>query len=372
VERLTARDKQCEPNEAACRRLPSLTGLRAVAAIAVFLFHVQENLLPRGSIDELLLRVATPGFTGVSFFFVLSGFVLAWSHRDDDTARGFYRRRFARVMPVYWTTLVLAIALGVYQEIDTWGTVVGRALPSVLGVQAWFPWPSVYFGGNPVGWTLSCEFFFYAAFPTLLYVIPARLGRQALAGGAAVALACCPALIWATVGEPNTWLTYVVPVARLPEFVLGVVMARALRSKWRPPLGFPLAVVISMSTYLIAGFWTQLYVLTVISYGLLIASAAYRDLSGRSTPFARPVWRKLGEWSFAFYLVHQLVIRVVAEQLGAFGGGVTASGVVASVLSLAVSAGLAAAVYGSIEAPLERRLRGDKPRPEMLDVSREK
>src|SRR3712207_2880383 len=86
--------------------LPSLTGMRFVAAFMVFCGHAMaENLFGDDSVNRALVNPALAGsFTGVSFFFVLSGFVLTWSARDDDTKRRFWRRRFWRIYPVHLVT----------------------------------------------------------------------------------------------------------------------------------------------------------------------------------------------------------------------------------------------------------------------------
>jgi peptidoglycan/LPS O-acetylase OafA/YrhL len=72
-------------------RLDSLTGLRFFAALAVVLVHVGGQF----ATARWLLTVESYGYAGVSFFFVLSGFVLTWSHREQSAGR-FWWRRFAR------------------------------------------------------------------------------------------------------------------------------------------------------------------------------------------------------------------------------------------------------------------------------------
>lgn len=108
------------------RRLDSLTALRWFAALAVFGRH---SVRPVGFLQHLIPQ----GATAVSFFFVLSGFVLAWSWRDGDTARGFYRRRAARVYPAYVVAVVLGLVVAAV--VRPWPT---DAWPAVLAlVQAW-------------------------------------------------------------------------------------------------------------------------------------------------------------------------------------------------------------------------------------------
>ena len=80
-------------------RLPSLTGLRFWAALLVVTYHLsrQYHRLP------LVSSLVWYGRDGVTFFFVLSGFVLAWSYAGAALVpdRVFYRRRFARVWPLH-------------------------------------------------------------------------------------------------------------------------------------------------------------------------------------------------------------------------------------------------------------------------------
>lgn len=74
-------------------QLRRLTSLRWFAALAVFVNHFGNRLGWRDPIFPTL------GYAGVGLFFVLSGVVLTWSSPDGDTARAFYRRRFARIYP---------------------------------------------------------------------------------------------------------------------------------------------------------------------------------------------------------------------------------------------------------------------------------
>ncbi|GAA2675088.1 acyltransferase family protein [Actinoplanes palleronii] len=141
--------------------LPSLTGLRWIAALLVFGFHVQVGgRLPDATATRLVQDVFGAGATGVSFFFLLSGFVLMWSSARERPGE-FWWRRFARVYPLHAATAVLAL-------------IVGGGLPPVpvvaanlTLVQAWSPDHAYYQGLNAVSWTLSCEAFFYLMFPLL-------------------------------------------------------------------------------------------------------------------------------------------------------------------------------------------------------------
>ena len=90
--------------------LHTLTALRWPAAFAVFAFHVAPFFLGT-SLQTPIVYLTSAGPAGVSFFFVLSGFVLTWSRRTGDRRRDFYRRRFARIYPLHLVTWGAAGAL---------------------------------------------------------------------------------------------------------------------------------------------------------------------------------------------------------------------------------------------------------------------
>src|SRR5262245_53228114 len=135
-------------------RLDSLTSLRWFAASLVFLSHLQEGMTTyhkAGITKDLypwFARISIQGNAGVSFFFILSGFVLVWSHREATTKSLFYRRRFARVYPAYAVVAVVAIPILIW--LHTIKTVRGVALglfPLTL-LQAWIPNNAITYGGN--------------------------------------------------------------------------------------------------------------------------------------------------------------------------------------------------------------------------------
>jgi peptidoglycan/LPS O-acetylase OafA/YrhL len=127
----------------------------------------------------------TAGTTGVSFFFVLSGFVLAWSARPSDTATGFWRRRIARVYPVHLATALTALLLGATALPDMWPTSGGQLAANLALIHSW--WPAWWQTLHPVSWSLACEAFFYAIFPALNWYLR-RASTRMLTATAATGL----------------------------------------------------------------------------------------------------------------------------------------------------------------------------------------
>ncbi|CAM5289982.1 acyltransferase [Streptomyces atroolivaceus] len=130
-------------------RLPSLTGLRFWAALLVVLYHLSRQA---GEIPGLSQAVWY-GRSGVTFFFVLSGFVLAWTY-DGATVptRVFLWRRFARIWPLMVVTS--AASVGAWLWLDK--AVSAKAVvANLLLVHAWIPETEYLKGANPAAWSLT-------------------------------------------------------------------------------------------------------------------------------------------------------------------------------------------------------------------------
>ncbi|MFI9100681.1 acyltransferase family protein [Streptomyces fildesensis] len=355
-------------------RLPSLTGLRFAAAFLVFGFHLQvAHLFPAGSSGDLLLgRVFGHGAIGVSFFFILSGFVLTWSARPGERARRSWRKRAAKIYPNHLITALAAlVAVAGGAAAATGGGSPRVVVPNLLLVQSWSRDPDVYFGLNTVSWSLSCEAFFYLLFPWLLRGLtrPGPRTLWPLAAGLTV-LTCCLPLVTTGWSEPTAyWFLYVLPATRISEFCLGMVLARIVRTgQW---IRFPIwaAGLLLVAAYVSVGYLPVRFgyvAATVVPLALLIPALATADLAGRRTLWStrRAVW--LGEVSFAFYMVHQLVIRFASKALHVPAVGAPdwgAAQVIAVELAmLAGSLCAAALLWRIVERPLHLLLSGGSGR----------
>ena len=155
--------------------LHALTGLRFLAALYVVSLHYAPKSLKAAS--PALENFIASGYTAVSFFFVLSGFVLAYSYMDSDgsmtvSRRTFWVARLARIYPAYAFGLLLMFPKFLGDMMDGAGTlirVIGRVTVfgsvSVGLLQAW--WPKTALLWNFPAWTLSVETVFYLSFPFL-------------------------------------------------------------------------------------------------------------------------------------------------------------------------------------------------------------
>lgn len=355
-------------------RLDSLTGLRFPAALAVLLFHSALPELPLFADPDLQRGyyhvLSQAGGLGVTFFFVLSGFVLTWSARSDDRLGAFYRRRFVKILPLYYVTALVAVV------VMHWGDVPWRDLLAYLSMtQVWPPDYPLNFSVLAPGWSLATEAFFYLTFPVLAGLVLHRDGRRVamvLAGAVAVVVAVpllatlLPEGAQRLSNEPSVsgvqyWFAYVLPITRLPDFVAGMALAVLLRHVRLPRLSLRWAFVALSAAYLVALHAPVLLAqraVLVVPCALIIAAAAQCDLDGRASVWrARPLqW--LGEISFAFYLLHFVVLHVLDVEV--LHGPTTS--VVAAVAYLLAGVGLtvagAAVLYHWVEMPLVRAFGG--------------
>ncbi|SEM64380.1 acyltransferase family protein [Streptacidiphilus jiangxiensis] len=307
-------------------RLDALTSLRFFAAFAVFVHHF-NGFVPRGGFARVpwLYPWSTIGAHGVTFFFVLSGFLLAWSWRPGtQSLGGYYWRRAGRIWPAH---LVATIPAMLIFYAFAWGpdhTDVLSTLSSLFLVQTWFPSVNPSLPGNPVTWTLSVELLFYLLFP-FIYRGFVRLRTRTLMLIAGLGLVAMWALdFWAQYhvsANTESWIMRN-PVVYLPEFALGMAFAFALRRGWRlrlspwPVLLLLVAYIPVYATHAVGPYgWFGIQIeatvrqtVAVISV-LLIVAFVQRELDGRKSLLHRRGLVLLGAWSYCFYLVHQQVIQ---------------------------------------------------------------
>ena len=144
-------------------RVESLTVFRFIAAIFVVTFHF-GGVAGLGGIFKT-------GHQMVTFFFVLSGFVMvmAYYKKDNFEFNAFWFARIARIAPVYFLAMVLAIVFPIYKGVEGENISVVSILLHMSFLQAWIPpYPLSI---NSPAWSLSVEAFFYLVFPFILVFI---------------------------------------------------------------------------------------------------------------------------------------------------------------------------------------------------------
>lgn len=349
-------------------QLPSLSGLRFLGALAVFAYHAATVFTypNEDAARDVNFVTGKLGMLGLCCFFVMSGFVITWSAKPRDRARSFWRRRLLRIYPNHLVTFAVTLAvLAVLSQPIT------GALPNLLLVHAWFPDPEVFNSVNVVSWSLAVEALFYALFPAL-YRVLVKIPHARLwwcASAVALAIVCMPflaeAIMPAAEGRAlqegqnllQVWFVMIFPPVVLLQIVLGMLMARiVLTGRW---IGFPLPLA---AICLVACYVLSLYVpynfgisaMTIIPVALLIAGCAVADTRQTRTFLRNPVVVRLGDLTYAFYLVHYVVLLHGRGLFGIPSGGIGFEFAVLGAEFL-VTLVLSWLLYTGVETPVMRR-----------------
>ena len=357
--------------------LPALTSLRFGAALMIFVFHLRE-FAP----SPLIYALGPAMYHGVSFFFVLSGFVLThvYSRRPTSVAR-FYLARVARIVPLHLATLALLIAVlplpaARGQTLDPAMTLVSFLVKALM-LDAWIPVRGILQSWNNVSWSISVEMAFYAAFPLLLVAM-----KKTIVGTLAVTALVCVAVFALAIASgapvfvvdrmtPTLFnLGSCFPLTRGFEFALGMAASFAWQRRIAPAeLSARLWTGIEGAALCLVALWLVLAVPALVSGSegslfvwmrasgscwafalLIVAMAGGRGAFSRVLAL-RP-FVALGEASFAFYMVHMIVMRTLRFYLGPGPGALSA---------LAVSLSLAFLLHEAVEKPMRRRLLAAAP-----------
>jgi peptidoglycan/LPS O-acetylase OafA/YrhL len=218
-------------------RLNALTGLRTFAAVNIVLFHFSNPLW-----FGVLAPVVNAGYASVSFFILLSGYVLAYNYAARaragqlDTIR-FYKARFTRLYPIYLLSLILAWRNipGEYASHTHAMFWTGMVLTPLL-LQGWVPEIATFL--NTPAWTMSAESFYYLLFPWLArWKQPGRIRPILSRLGAIWMLGLIPGALYIVfspdgIAHPDRfstgpWLQALkfTPIPHLMSFIFGVLLA---------------------------------------------------------------------------------------------------------------------------------------------------
>jgi peptidoglycan/LPS O-acetylase OafA/YrhL len=312
------------------QRIDALTGIRPFASFAVFFFHFGRPLV--AGAPGPLRALGGAGFVAVSFFYVLSGFVLTLASRRALVAgtldrRRFFVRRAARIIPTALLALALLVPLALH---PAWGRASGAfpaggpplALTGLLHLtllQAWLP--SLALTWNLPAWSVSVELAFYLVFPALAGALVASSRRTAwLTMGGAWALSLAATAVYSLllpdghgIGPDSnaTWIDVLKfwPPARLPEIVFGVALGAIYRPgrpgarvpRWLGPVALAALVALLTQAERIPFALLHNALLMPLFGALLVAVASARGTTARL--LSLPPLVLLGRAGYAIYIL---------------------------------------------------------------------
>jgi peptidoglycan/LPS O-acetylase OafA/YrhL len=307
------------------RVIDSLTTVRFFAAVWVVALHTGVH--HRESLNSFCRNILGAGYVGVSFFFLLSGFILAYNYLGTISPGGrgrFWIARFARIYPVYFAGLLLSLpffALAIvrnYSGQRFWDIV---AIPIVLMLlQSLLPQTATAW--NFPSWSLSVEAFFYAAFPWILDRISRGWSRLLVLVLYLYPIAFSLLYLWlrgdglfnTTADSQSMWL-YVVkfnPLIHLGTFVIGAVVGVEFRRGFRVSYPATIALLSAVAVVVLTGVGRIPYLflhsgLLLPLFGSLILALACGGSVARILSAAPLV--ALGEASYSLYILHVPIHR---------------------------------------------------------------
>ena len=318
--------------------LRPLTSIRFIFALLVVLFH--GLTIPSERMEgwpHFLTSIINHGSIGVSFFFVLSGFILAYSYRgrirQPEDYRAFWLARAARVLPAYYLAFLIYLPLALapifaslqVSDAVQRGLMIGGLQLTLL--QAWVPEAAVTWNGP--SWSLSVEAVFYLLFPFMMpWLEKLSLRNVSILAVLAYAASQGVAVAVDLVGSDNIasaitramglreitptagplFFTYFPPL-RVPEFVFGAALGMVflkvppMPASWRvPAIGLGLLGVYATFTWLDGPVpWTAIsngFLAPFLS--LILFALAYSE----SQIWNHLFFVRLGDASYSLYLIH--------------------------------------------------------------------
>ena len=310
------------------QNIPELTSLRFIAALAVVISHMHGL----GFIDvPALHHFLDGGRPAVAFFFTLSGFVLTLRYKPNDIDMRYHQARFARIYPVHLLGLALSAPTVLYIAFSDpiladsmfalKGNVTLLLIASMLCqlflLTAWTPVAGLNQPWNGPAWSLSCEAFFYALFPTLRGIFIHRSTKWLLG---LIAVAWVMQGLWGAIVPlilPPTRSGFMIsqfPLPHLFEFLTGMICGtlfdrgdlKGLQNYWAPAaigavicLGILSAVQPVHPAYFAQGpFFALLISAVAVSPGIPILRHKFGVL--------------LGAASYSLYIIHVPILMAMS------------------------------------------------------------
>lgn len=401
------------------RQLPGLTGLRFFAAFFILFAHACDWIaqFQNSNVREYFSFVA---MYGMPLFFVLSGFVIHYNYRDLFVKAGLARAicefaaaRFARLYPLYFCCLVLALGADEFVQNNYSAPKTAASILTyyLTLTQSWwyliFDGKSIIFQLFSVSWSISTEMYFYLLYATLIFLILAvfRLGRTILMG--VVYAIVVFAVLWFLrynigillnlaqrylpdyigMGENAStfehsfyrWLFYFSPYVRVLEFFMGCFAAQVFieidgkpvsaREHRRGLVALLVALVflavaglfyLAVFNFPLLNMYTQFFALNFLcapAIAVILFCVARYD-----TPFARfmssALLVGLGETSYSIYLVHSWTLRIFEHAVQPFTVFWALDAAFRVGVAIAFTLLVSYATYQLIELPGRARVRG--------------
>jgi peptidoglycan/LPS O-acetylase OafA/YrhL len=288
----------------------------------IFMSHFAFNGI--GAFDE-------GGDCGVSFFFILSGFVLSYAYSDSIERGNFHpnrllRKQLIKFYPLYIVCMLAYIAINIHtlHQSD-----ILRIIPSVFLIQSWIPCPDYYFAGNATSWFLSDIIFFYLLFPMIYKRISTTSSKTLSVSIFFIVLIYFYAIFLIPEERIND-IVYIHPVIRLITFSIGILLFRIYKSITCSKkmnlichLSFVQKTVLEMIPFILLGVSLTIYYyvdirircdsLFWVPISFVILSLSLLNYRGGGITYIlnNTVLQKGGALTLEIFLIHLLAINLI-------------------------------------------------------------
>jgi peptidoglycan/LPS O-acetylase OafA/YrhL len=302
----------------------------------------------------------------------LSGFILTYNYVDKfrhptpQIRRQFYWARFARIYPVYVLAFLWAIPLTPLHAYGSFVDWIGVAFANLLLIQSYIPHLAIAFSFDGVAWSLSDEATFYVVFPWLMqgwHAVAAHFRRWHVILMMSVLWVSLVAVLVPYHSSWQSWIAYIFPGTRLVDFFIGAGAALLFhRTQWNPQASYRqwtiwevAALLFAFSTIAVGPHIEQslrFSALYLPAWAVILWVFAHQH-GFVSHVLSYPLFVRFGQWSFAFYMIHRLVMRSF-QQVGLYHyhGPLWQDGLV-----LLTAVALSSLIYRWYEEPVRRALR---------------
>ena len=316
--------------------LPALTGIRSLLALTIMLFHFTPSGLTWAAHPSFTLYpIINIGYVFVSFFFVISGFILYYNyaHRAGGVSPvDFWVARASRLYPIYLLTMLVSIPmLAAEWSARSHTQFVVGVITTPLLIQGFFPRLATFW--NTVSWTLSCEVALYLLFPWLVKIrLPKNVGKLVALFATFWLLGMLPHALYLLrnpdhlTHAPDRYSTGVyidflkyTPLPYLCTFLCGIIIGRIHE---QAKLGVRGRMIVGLSGFA-AGWFCCYHLSTQMPYilvhgGLLtpVFGAIILGLAGPSPLATLFSWRPLvaiGTSTYCLYLLHFNVFQLIHD-----------------------------------------------------------
>lgn len=343
-------------------RIEQLTFTRFIAAMAVVMMHFGKHVFPFS--HESISFIVKSGGLGVSYFFILSGFVMviAYGKNLNIDFLSFQKNRFARIYPVYLLGLILVLFYILFflkQEVG-----FEEIMLHVSALQAWIPETALSL--NFPGWSVSVEFFFYLLFPFIYnYFYAKQKFKTILVVSIILWLFSLFFINWALKGnifyisdKYTLNFLHCFPLFHLNQFMIGNIAGFYFLEKWKTQsknydLHILLVIFILIALIKIKlpldysnGFLAIVFVPLILLLALNTGSATLLFKS-KAAVF-------LGEISYSIYILHYPIHLFVKHFLKMFGINGELKLLLIYIPVLIVFSALS---YTYIETPLRKKIK---------------